>query len=252
MLLADDHRLIVEGLTTLLATNGIDVVGVAGDGREAVAQALALNPDLILMDLRMPVMDGLAATRLIKAQRPEIKIVMLTTSGEDQDLFESVQSGACGYILKSTSSKALVEALRGLEEGVPPFSPGLAARLLQEFARMRPAQLPEPPPMEAAGKPASTPAGPAAHQGHPDPSQAQPAPAANQAPARLVAGLTERQTEVLRLVASGLTYMQVGDRLGLTERTVRYHMLEIMARLHLEHRNQVIAYAGKVGLHNSE
>ena len=121
VLLADDHRLIVEGLTALLATNGIDVVGVAGDGREAVAQALALNPDLVLMDLRMPLMGGLAATRLIKAQRPEIKIVMLTTSGEDQDLFESVQSGACGYILKSTSGKALVEALRGLEEGVPPF-----------------------------------------------------------------------------------------------------------------------------------
>jgi len=224
VLLADDHRLIVEGLTTLLAAHGIDVVGVAGDGREAVEEALALNPDLVLMDLRMPVMDGLAATRLIKAQRPDIRIVMLTTSGEDQDLFESVQSGACGYILKSTSGKALVEALRGLEEGVPPFSPGLAARLLQEFARLRPAQTSEPPPGGAAG--------PAAAQGLPG----------------AVPGLTERQTDVLRLVASGLTYIQVGDRLGLTERTVRYHMLEIMARLHLEHRNQVIAYAGKLGL----
>lgn len=232
VLLADDHRLIVEGLTTLLATNGIDVVGVAGDGREAVERALALDPDLVLMDLRMPVMDGLAATRLIKAQRPDIRIVMLTTSGEDQDLFEAVQSGACGYILKSTSGKALVEALRGLEEGVPPFSPGLAARLLQEFARLRPAQPSEPPPAEPPGRQAAPPSGPAAARDQPV----------------SVPGLTERQTDVLRLVASGLTYVQVGDRLGLTERTVRYHMLEIMARLHLEHRNQVIAYAGKLGL----
>ncbi len=232
VLLADDHRLIVEGLTALLATNGIEVVGVAGDGREAVERAPALDPDLVLMDLRMPVMDGLAATRLIKAQRPDIRIVMLTTSGEDQDLFEAVQSGACGYILKNTSGKALVEALRGLEEGVPPFSPGLAARLLQEFARLRPAQPSEPPPAEPSVRQAAPSSGLPAAQGQPGP----------------VPGLTERQTDVLRLVASGLTYVQVGDRLGLTERTVRYHMLEIMARLHLEHRNQVIAYAGKLGL----
>lgn len=240
VLLADDHRLIVEGLTTLLATNGIDVVGVAGDGREAVAQALALDPDLILMDLRMPVMDGLAATRLIKAQRPAIKIVMLTTSGEDQDLFEAVRSGACGYFLKSISGKALVEALRGLEEGVPPFSPGLAARLLQEFARMRPANT-APPTSTAREEPDSRPV----TQSHGDAHQ-------RDASSPPLSVLTERQTEVLRLVASGLTYKVVGDRLGLTERTVRYHMLEIMARLHLEHRNQVIAYAGKLGLHDSE
>ena len=180
VLLADDHLLIVEGLSTLLSVNGLDVVGVASDGREAVAQALALNPDLILMDLRMPVMDGLAATRLIKAQRPEIKIVMLTTSADDQDLFAAVESGACGYLLKSISGKAFIEALRGLEEGVPPFSPGLAARLLKEFARLRPAgQSPELPSAEAdAGQLACPPRG--GRQGQP------------------LAGLTERQTEVLR------------------------------------------------------
>ena len=104
-------------------------------GRQGVEQALRLEPDLVLMDIRMPVCDGLAATRLIKAQRPEMKIVMLTTSAEDEDLFEAIKSGACGYLLKSIKGPAFVEALHGLEEGAPPFSPGLATRLLREFGR---------------------------------------------------------------------------------------------------------------------
>ncbi len=222
VLLADDHRLIVEGLSNLLAASRIDVVGAAANGREAVAQALALGPDLILMDLRMPLMDGLAATRLIKAQRPEIRIVVLTTSAEDQDLYAAVDSGACGYLLKSMSGKAFVEALRDLEHGVPPFSPGLAARLLAEFARRRPA--------DPAAPSAQIPA-----------ERAAAAPEAGQP-------LTERHIEVLRLVASGLTYQEVGRELALSERTVRYHLAEIMQRLHLEHRSEVIAYAGKLGL----
>ena len=134
--LADDHLLLVEGLTNLLVANGIDVVGTATDGHQAVLQAQALNPDLILMDLRMPVCDGLTATRLIKAQRPEIKVVILTTSAEDKDLFDAVKSGACGYLHKSIGGDAFIEALRGLDEGVPPFSPGLANKLLSEFVRL--------------------------------------------------------------------------------------------------------------------
>ncbi len=221
VLLADDHRLLVEGLTNLLTAHGIEVAGVALDGRQAVTQALALNPDLILMDLRMPVCDGLAATRLIKAQRPAIKVVILTTSAEDHDLFAAIQSGASGYLLKSIGGSAFIDALRGLEEGAPPFSPGLAERLLAEFSRL-----------------ASLPTG-----------EAEAAPAT----ARLPVGdgpsaLTVRQAEVLRLVAEGLTYKEVGLRLALSERTVRYHLAEIMARLHLEHRSQVIAYAGKLGV----
>jgi two-component system NarL family response regulator len=224
VLLVDDHQLLVEGLSSLLAAHNIAVVGVAGDGHAAVVQALALEPDLILMDLSMPVCDGLTATRLIKAQRPEIRIVILTTSAEDQDLFAAIQSGACGYLLKSISGKAFIEALRGLEEGAPPFSPGLAARLLDEFAR-RASQ--DPPPRDAAATNAAI-------------------ETATAAPA--TAELTPRQTEVLRLVASGLTYKEVGQELALSERTVRYHMAEIMNRLHLEHRSQVIAYAGKLGI----
>jgi two-component system NarL family response regulator len=227
VLLVDDHQLLVEGLSNLLAAHGIAVAGVACDGRAAVLQALALDPDLILMDLRMPVCDGLTATRLIKAQRPAIKIVILTTSAEDQDLFTAIQSGACGYLLKSISGKAFIEALHGLEEGAPPFSPGLAARLLAEFARI-----------SSQSPPAADPA-PELGPGH----------AVN--PAAAPTALTPRQIDVLRLVASGLTYKEVGQQLALSERTVRYHMAEIMERLHLEHRSQVIAYAGKMGISTS-
>src|SRR5512136_145429 len=136
VLIVDDHALLVEGLCNLLESRGFKVVGTAGDGQGGIEQALRLEPDLVLMDIRMPHCDGLAATRLIKAQRPDMKIVMLTTSAEDEDLFEAIKSGAIGYLLKSTKGAAFVEALHGLEEGTPPFSPGLAARLLREFAHL--------------------------------------------------------------------------------------------------------------------
>jgi len=205
-LIADDHPLFVDGVCSLLEAHGIEVAATVGDGQAAVAEALRLEPDLVLMDLSMPVCDGLAATRLIKAQRPEIKIVVLTTSAEDEDLFEAIKSGACGYLLKVTAAPAFIEALHGLEQGVPPFSPGLAERLLREFARLAPL--------------------------HISPS----------------VRLTERQTDVLRLVSAGLTYKEVGAALALSEVTVRYHMGEIMRLLHLENRSQVIAYAGEHGL----
>jgi two-component system NarL family response regulator len=211
ILIVDDNALLIEGLGNLLSSRGFEVAGAAPEGQAGVELALRLNPDLVLMDIRMPVMNGLAATRLIKAKRPDIRVIMLTTSAEDEDLFEAIKSGATGYLLKSTKGAAFIEALRGLEEGTPPFSPGLAARLLREFARQGNA--------EAGGK------GDAAQQ-----------------------SLTERQTEVLKLVASGLTYKEVAVRLNLSDHTVRYHMSEIMDLLHLENRSQVIAYAGKMGL----
>ena len=136
VLLADDHRLVVEGISNLLSVNGIDVVGIANDGFEAVKLAEELGPDLILMDIRMPGCDGLSATRQIKAAQPEMKIVMLTTSAESQDLFEAVKSGACGYLLKTMGRDAFIAALRDAEQGIPPFSPGLASQLLDEFARL--------------------------------------------------------------------------------------------------------------------
>jgi two-component system NarL family response regulator len=215
VLLVDDNRLMLEGLKNLLAAHGIEVLGIASNGREGEAMAQALHPDLILMDIRMPVCDGLEATRIIKARQPEIKIVMLTTSINDEDLFDAIKSGACGYLIKNMSGEAFIEALRGLEQGTPPFSPGLAAALLEEFARL------------ASGT-----------KGRGEAEKGEQGEAEK-------GGLTERQTEVLRLVAAGLGYKEVGQRLALSERTVRYHMAEIMNRLHLENRAQVIAYAGK-------
>ncbi|MCJ7556196.1 MAG: response regulator transcription factor [Gammaproteobacteria bacterium] len=224
VLLADDHRLVIEGISNLLKVHGIEVVGIANDGLEAVALAQQLSPGLILMDIRMPRCDGLTATRMIKAAQPEIQIVMLTTSTEDQDLFEAVKSGACGYLLKSMGGDAFIDALLGIEQGVPPFSPGLASRLLKEFARLSLTTEQEAP------------------AGRPEPEK----PAAIE---RLEAeGLTERQAEVLRLVAIGLTYKEVGDQLFVSERTVRFHMTQIMNKLHLYNRTQVLVYAGKLGI----
>jgi len=208
-----------DGVSNLLAAHGIEVLGVASDGVEAISLVQELCPDVILMDIRMPRCDGLSATRQIKALRPEIKILMLTTSAEDQDLFESVKSGAAGYLLKSISGNAFIEALRGLEQGTPPFSPGLASRLLSEFAKLSGTQ-------DGSSRLASRP----------------------KEKEKKTNALTERQTEVLRLVAQGLTYREVGERLALSERTVRFHMTEIISRLHLQNRNQVLAYAGKLGL----
>jgi DNA-binding NarL/FixJ family response regulator len=224
VLLVDDNRLMLEGLSNLLEAHGIQIAGMAKDGLEGAAMALTLHPDLILMDIRMPVCDGLEATRRIKARQPEIKIVMLTTSAEDDNLFEAIKSGACGYLIKNMSGEAFIEALQGLEQGVPPFSPGLAEALLEEFARLA---------SERGGR---TDTETASAQRHGDTENKK--------------GLSERQMEVLRLVASGLGYKEVGQRLALSERTVRYHMAEIMDRLHLENRAQVIAYAGKLGLMN--
>lgn len=217
-MLVDDHRLLIEGLSNLLVAHDIEVLGMAYDGLEAVALAQQLNPDLILMDVRMPRCDGLSATRLIKASQPEIKIVMLTTSAEDQDLFDAVKSGATGYLLKSMSGDAFIEALKGIAQDVPAFSPGLAARLLSEFAHM------------AEQRQANT---------EPETRRVGDMPGDQ---------LTERQAEVLRLVAHGLTYKEVGEQLSLSERTVRFHMAEIINRLHLQNRAQVLAYAGKLGL----
>ncbi len=220
VLIADDHPLMVDGLCSLLEAHGMEVAGTVGDGQAAVTEALRLEPDLVLMDIRMPVCDGLAATRLIRARRPEMKILILTTSAEDEDLFEAIKSGACGYLLKVTSGPAFIEALRGLEQGIPPFSPGLADRLLREFAR------------QAGGE-----------------GEAETGRQEERGEERV--RLSERQTEVLRLVSAGLTYKEVGKKLSLSEVTVRYHMSEIMHLLHLENRSQVIAYAGKLGLESS-
>jgi two-component system NarL family response regulator len=234
VLLVDDHRLLVEGLTNLLEAHGVEVAGTARDGHEAVAAARALRPDVILMDISMPNCDGLAATRLIRADWPEARIVILTTSTQDKDLFEAVKSGACGYLLKSMDADELVEALGQVQEGIPPFSPGLAAKLLAEFTRLAGGEEPE-----------TRREGDTETRGHGDTELPS---VGGKGDAGADEGLTAREREVLALVAQGLSYKEVGARLNLSPRTVKYHMAEIMERLHLEHRAQVLAYAGKIGL----
>jgi two-component system NarL family response regulator len=212
VLLVDDHPLFIDGLKNLLTAHGVEVVGKAHDGLEALDQARALSPDLILMDIHMPRCDGVAATRLIKAERPETRIVMLTMSAEDEDLFAAIKSGACGYLVKTLDTDEFFGLLSGMARGEVPFSPGLASRILQEFAQ----------PGQASGA-----------------VQAVPAP-------RTV--LSPRQVEVLTLVSGGMTYKEVAERLGLAERTIKYHMGEIVEQLHLENRAQVLEYARRAGL----
>lgn len=211
ILLADDHPLFLEGLSNLLEAHGLEVVGTARDGLEALEKARTLRPDLILMDINMPRVDGLAATRLIKAEMPSTKVVMLTMSAEDENLFDAIKSGASGYLLKSQETERFFAQLNEAARGEIVLSPGLAARIVQEFARGTAAQ----------------------------PTVAQGAP---------VATLSVRHRQVLTLVATGLTYKEVAAKLFLTERTIKYHMGEIVQRLQMENRTQVIEYARRTGL----
>ena len=208
IMLVDDHPLFLEGLQNLMQTQDIQVVGTACDGMEAVQKAETLQPDIILMDVVMPRCNGLTATRIIKAKFPDIKIVMLTSSESDQDLFEAVKSGACGYLLKNLNATELFNMLKSLQQGETPWSPGLAERILKEFENQ---EITDSDPGESSQ-------------------------------------LTERQMEVLKLVAQGMVYKEIGDRLGLSERTIKYHMAKIMEKLHLENRTQVIALASQLGM----
>ena len=212
VLLVDDHPLFIDGLNNLLTSRGIEVVGRARDGLEALQQARALSPDLIFMDIHMPRCDGVDATRLIKAERPGTRIVMLTMSAEDEDLFAAIKSGASGYLLKTLDTDEFFALLSAVARGEAVFSPGLASRILNEFAQ----------------------AGRARGEG-----QAGHAPGST---------LSPRQLEVLTLVAEGLTYKEVAARVGLSERTIKYHMGEIVEQLHLENRAQVLEYARRSGL----
>ena len=134
VLLVDDHRLFLEGLQNLLESEGIQVAGIAHDGFEALAQARHLKPNVILMDINMPNCDGVSATRLIKAEMPEVRIVMLTMSEDENDLFDAVRGGASGYLLKNVDANAFFDYLEDLQEGHPPFSPGLAEKILNAFS----------------------------------------------------------------------------------------------------------------------
>ena len=208
LLLVDDHSLFLDGIKNLLLSQGMEVAGTAHDGWEAVEQARALRPDVILMDVQLPKLDGLAATRLIKAEMPEVKVVMLTMDDRDETLFEAIKSGASGFLLKTEGAEFFFKSLRGLSEGESPLSSGVAARILKEF-----------------GKSAQ--------------------PSSQKTPAER---LSAKQLQVLTLVAGGLTYKEVGARLFLSERTIKYHMAQIVQQLQLENRAQALEYAQRIGL----
>lgn len=209
VLIVDDHPLFAEGLGNLLAERGIDVVGLAHDGHEAVVQARALHPDVVLMDVTMPRLDGVEATRALKAILPEVTVLMLTQAADDDHLFAAIAAGASGYVLKSEPTDTFLRLLDDAHRGEVAVSPAVAGRLLREFARL-------------------------AAMAKPDTSVADL--------------LTPRQLEVLRLVADGLLYKQVAARIGVSERAVKYHMGEVLARLHAHDRAEAVAYARHLGL----
>ncbi|SRR3990170_8626664 len=207
VLLADDHPLFRDGVRSLLEARGVEVVGEAGDGEETLAAALRLRPDVILMDITMPRMDGLEATRLIKVRLPETKIVILTVSDEDRTLFEAIKSGAQGYLLKDLQADEFFALLSGIERGEVPISRRLASRILEEFARPR------------------------TDRSEPDEPHS----------------LTDREQEVLRSVSSGASNREVATILHISENTVKFHMKHILEKLHLRNRAEVVAYAARKG-----
>jgi DNA-binding NarL/FixJ family response regulator len=209
ILIADDHALFRESLRSLLAARGFEIVGEAREGREAVELTRRLQPDLVLMDLSMPGLDGLAATRLISAEMPQVKVVVLTGSDEDAQLFEAIKAGAQGYLLKDLASRDLFSYLDGIGRGEPALTPQLASKLLQEFSR---------------------PARPAAESHDPD-------------------ALTEREREVLELMVQGVTTnRKLAKRLGLSENTVKFHVRNILDKLHQHNRAQVVGFALRHGI----
>ncbi|GBD20162.1 Transcriptional regulatory protein DegU [bacterium HR28] len=206
VLIVDDHALFRDGLRSLLEARGVNVVGEAGNGREAVELTRQLRPDIVLMDLTMPEVDGLSATRILTTELPEVKVVVLTASDDEADLFEAIKSGAYGYLLKNLETEEFFRALEVVHSGQPVLTPHLARRVLQEFGRGESRRQEE-------------------------------------------TALTERERELLELLVQGVTSnRELANRLFISENTVKYHLRNIMNKLHLENRAQVIAYALRTGL----
>ena len=215
IVIADDHALFRDSLRSLLEAHGLEVAGEARNGREAVELARRLTPDVVLMDLGMPEVDGLAATRLICAEQPQVKVVILTASDEDAKLFEAIKSGAQGYLLKNLEAKEFFAILERVQEGEPALTPGVARRLLQEFAAGG-----------GGAAAAAKPAGPAGREAV-DPD-----------------ALTERERAVLELLVQGTTSnRKLARELGVSENTVKFHVRNILDKLHLHNRAQVVGYA---------
>jgi NarL family two-component system response regulator LiaR len=210
VLIADDHAVVREGLRTLINTEpGMEVVGEAKDGGEAVELALELRPDIILLDMVMPEKDGLAAISDIKRDNPEAHILVLTSFSDDDKVFPAIKAGALGYLLKNSSPQTLLKAILDVHRGEPSMSPAVAKKLMMEMRR--PQELPlttEP--------------------------------------------LTEREVDVLRLIAQGLTNQEIAAKLFIGEGTVRTHVSSILSKQHLANRTQAALYALREGFASLE
>ena len=212
VLLADDQQLMREGLRVLLDLNpDIRVVGEAGDGVEAVERARQMQPDVVLMDVRMPGLDGVAATRRLHETCPEVKVIILTTFDDDEYVFEGLRAGAVGYLLKDVPSEQLAEAIRAAARGAAFIQPSVARKVVAEFARLTERE----------------------HRRREQP---------------LVEPLSARELEVLALVAEGLSNREIGDHLFITPGTVKNHVSNVLAKLGVRDRTQAVLQAQELGL----
>ncbi len=192
-----------------LAEAGYDVVATAADGAKALRVTAAARPDVVVLDLQLPDMSGVEVTRGLRATNPAVRVLVLSASGEQRDVLEAVKAGAAGYLLKSAASAEFLDAVRRTADGDAVFTPGLAALVLGEFRRLA----------------------------------AAPAGDGGDAPR-----LTERETEVLRMVATGMSYKQIATRLVLSHRTIQNHVQNTLSKLHLHNRVELVRYAIEHGL----
>jgi DNA-binding NarL/FixJ family response regulator len=211
ILLVDDQALFREGLRTLLSVHtDLDVVGEAANGQEALRLAAELDPAVVLMDLRMPVLDGVAATRRLRAERPAARVIVLTTFDDDENVFEGLRAGAVGYLLKDAPSEKLVEAIRAAARGESFLQPSVAAKVVAEFARLSVVA----------------------------PARPQP----------LVEPLSARELEILGLVAKGASNKEIARQLFIAEGTVKNHVTNILGKLGVRDRTQAALRARELGL----
>src|SRR5690349_6662534 len=209
-MVVDDHPMWREGVSRDLAAAGYDVVATTGEGRQAVRIAAAARPDVVVLDLQLPDISGVEVITGLAAEQPGVRILMLSASGEQQDVLDAMKAGATGYLLKSASPADFLDAVSRTAAGDTVFTPGLAGLVLGEFRRL------------AVAPPA-------------DPRADAPK-------------LTERETEVLRLVAKGLSYRQIAERLVLSHRTVQNHVQNTLGKLQLHNRVELTRYAIEQGL----